>query len=325
MEFIIGVGSAIVSRLAEYTVVLARRLCHYTSDVDNLRAQVQQLNDSRQNVQGQVDEASGKGEDIHDEVQNWLTRARGISQGAEDFLNNNPDRADIRCCNVQIPNLVSWRKLSREARQMVEDLQREIQAAQGFDAVASRPALHTSIAMRGDYENFDSRTMILEKIMKALHDRNITRIGVYGMGGSGKTMLAKEVARRATEAKLFTEVAMTTVSQTPDFIRMQQDVAEKIKLDIGVLHGVPARADRLQRQLKKEKSILIILDDIWEEINLIEVGIHLENEGCKILMTSRSQDVLGSMGTVENFQVADLPAKEAMSFFKTIVEQLPIL
>ncbi|GMN43669.1 hypothetical protein TIFTF001_012864 [Ficus carica] len=319
MEFIIGVGTAIVSKLAEYTVGFARRLRHYTSDVDNLRARVEQLNAERQNLQGRVDEASGRGEDIHDGVQNWLTRARGISQGATDFLNNNLDLASISCCSVQIPNLVSRRKLSREARQMVEDLQRQIQSARGFVVVASRPALHTNIAMGGDYKVFESRKTILEAIMKALKDRHVTRIGVYGIGGIGKTMLAKEVARQATEAKLFTEVAMTTVSQTQDYSRLQQDIAEKLKLNIAGLHTVSARADRLQRQLKEENSILIILDDIWDKLDLIEVGIHLENEGCKILMTSRSQDVLRSMDADKNYVVDDLSASEAMNLFRTIV------
>ncbi|GMN43663.1 hypothetical protein TIFTF001_012865 [Ficus carica] len=319
MEFIIGVGTAIVSKLAEYTVVLARRLRHYTSDVDNLRARVEQLNDARQNLQGRVEEASGRGEDIPDEVQNWLTNARDISQGATDFLNNNRDRASISCCSVQIPNLVSWRKLSREARQMAEDLQCEIQAAQGFKEVSSRPALQTVIAMRGGYEDFGSRKKILGDIMKALQDRNVSRIGIYGIGGIGKTTLAKEVARQVVEAKLFTQVAITTVSRPPNFSKMQTDIAEKIGLDIEGLKSIPERANRLQRQLKQQKSILIILDDIWDELDLIEVGIHLENEGCKILMTSRSQDVLRSMDADEKFPVDDLSASEAMNLFRTIV------
>ncbi|GMN68208.1 hypothetical protein TIFTF001_037263 [Ficus carica] len=319
MEFIIGVGSAIVAKLAEYTVVLARRLCHYTSDVDNLRAQVQRLNDARQNLQVRVDEASGKGEDIHDEVQNWLTSAPGISQGAEDFLNNNRDRANISCCSVQIPNLVSRKKLSREARKMVENLQREIQAAQRFDAVASRPALQTVIAMRRDYEDFGSRKTILEDIMKALKDPNVSRIGIYGIGGIGKTTLAKEVARQAVEAKLFTEVAMTTVSRTPDFSGMQREIAEKIRVNFEGRETIPARADLLQRKLKEEKSILIILDDIWEKLDLIEVGIHVENEGCKMLMTSRDRRVLGVMGTNQNVLVDNLRDNEAINLFKKIV------
>jgi putative protein kinase ArgK-like GTPase of G3E family len=37
-------------------------------------------------------------------------------------------------------------------------------------------------------------------------------IGLYGMGGVGKTTLVKEVGRRAKESKLFDEVLMATLS-----------------------------------------------------------------------------------------------------------------
>ncbi|GMN20485.1 hypothetical protein TIFTF001_050048 [Ficus carica] len=317
MESIIEVVVGIGPRLAKCIFHIMES--HYTSKVANLRDQVGELNNAIRNMRDRADEAKGNGEVIMDGVQRWLESATEISRRAEDFPNVNRDRANVSCCNVQIPNLVSRRKLSREAKQMVEDLQREIQAAQGFNVVAARPALQTVIAMRGDYEDFGSRKTILEDIMKALQDRNVSRIGIYGIGGIGKTTLAKEVARQVEKAKLFTEVAITTVSRPPDFSRMQREIAEKIGLDFRGLESIPARADRLQRRLKEEKSILIILDDIWEKLDLIEVGIHLENEGCKMLMTSRDRDVLGFMGTNQNIRVDDLQDDEAMNLFKKIV------
>ena len=48
--------------------------------------------------------------------------------------------------------------------------------------------------------------------MKAVRDPNVRVLGVWGMGGVGKTMLAKEVARIVKdEEKLFTEVAFITI------------------------------------------------------------------------------------------------------------------
>ncbi|XP_024030632.1 disease resistance protein At4g27190-like [Morus notabilis] len=319
MEFLIACGASIVAKFVEYTTVLsARRLFDYGRNVNNLRGRIQELNDAEETIRGRVEEATRIGEEIHADVQSWLSSTRSISQRAEDFLNNNRDRANFSCCNVRIPNLASRRQLSREARQMVEDVTHQIQAAE-FIRISSRPALHSCIAFRGEYEYFESRKRMLEEIMKALQDREVTKIGVYGMGGIGKTMLAKEVARQATEAKLFTEVAMTTISQTPDPRRFQQEIAEKINLDIKEVESVPARADRLQRRLREEKRILIILDDIWEILDLLEVGIPFEHHGCKILMTSRSLDVVRSMGVEKSFQVYSIFGEEAMNLFQGIV------
>lgn len=45
-----------------------------------------------------------------------------------------------------------------------------------------------------DYETFNSRESILRNIMDALKDVNVSKIGVYGMAGVGKTTLVKKVA-----------------------------------------------------------------------------------------------------------------------------------
>jgi hypothetical protein len=53
------------------------------------------------------------------------------------------------------------------------------------------------------------------------------------------------------------------------------------------------KAHFLRERLKKEK-ILIIIDDIWKKLDLEALGISFEDDqkGCKILLTSRSRDVL---------------------------------
>lgn len=49
--------------------------------------------------------------------------------------------------------------------------------------------------------------------------------------------------------------------------------------------------------MKKGKKIHIILDDICESLDLKAIGIRLgdENNGCKVLLTVRSRDVLSCM------------------------------
>ena len=43
------------------------------------------------------------------------------------------------------------------------------------------------------YDAFESRMTALTGVLEALKDPNINKIGVYGTGGIGKTMLVKEV------------------------------------------------------------------------------------------------------------------------------------
>ncbi|KAL5574999.1 hypothetical protein UlMin_016698 [Ulmus minor] len=134
-------------------------------------------------------------------------------------------------------------------------------------------------------------------------------------------MLAKEIAKKTKNEGLFLEVATVVVSQTPDVIKIQQEIAEQLGLTF-FEKTQKMRADRLRDRLRKEHKLLIVLDDIWDELELGNVGIHFEDDqkGCKLLFTSRSQDVLSNlMGVDKNFLIKPLSSSEAMNLFKKMV------
>jgi hypothetical protein len=74
--------------------------------------------------------------------------------------------------------------------------------------------------------------------------------------------------------------------------------------------------------LNQGKKILLIIDDIWKKLDLEAVGISFEDDkqGCKILMTSRSRDVLDrDMDAQEIFPVGVLSKNEATYLFRKVV------
>ncbi|GMI79299.1 hypothetical protein HRI_001599200 [Hibiscus trionum] len=154
------------------------------------------------------------------------------------------------------------------------------------------------------------------------------------MAGVGKTSLVKEASRQAHEAKIFNSVVMVIVSQTPDIQKIQDQIAESLGLKLEE-NTLVVRARRLCERLKKEKRVLIVLDDLWKKLDLEEVGISniwkrpdqeevgiplgSEHKGCncKILLTSRNQNVLSNeMEATQTFSIGDLDEEDAWGFFK---------
>ncbi|XP_060675348.1 disease resistance protein At4g27190-like isoform X2 [Ziziphus jujuba] len=320
MEIIISIGA----KISEYAVKpIARQLgylFYYQRNVENLRTQVQHLKDAKDRLHHSIDEAKENAEEIETDVVNWLSRVdRMISEHTENFLTNE-GQANMKCLSGNFPNLVSRHWMSRKAKKMALDVASEIQAAGGFHKVSYLPTITTVFEVKG-YMAFRSRMSTLNRIMEALRDPDVDKIGVYGMGGVGKTMLCKEVAKQVKEQTLFAKAVMVTVSQTPSLESIQQEFAEKLGLKLEE-KSIRWRADRLRYKLRKEKSLLVILDDIWEKLELEDIGISFgdDNEGYKILLTSRSQEVLyNDMGVELNFLVGVLSESEATNLFDKIV------
>ena len=142
------------------------------------------------------------------------------------------------------------------------------------------------------------------------------------MGGLGKTMLVGKIATQAKEDKLFERIVTVVVSQTPNLKQIQKDIAKQ--LEISGFQDEDAdfqKAHLLRERLKKEK-ILLIIDDIWDELDLEDLGISFgdDHKGSKLLLTSRSRDVLDKdMDAQEIFRVGILSDNEAKFLFVKIV------
>ncbi|OMO55281.1 NB-ARC domain-containing protein [Corchorus olitorius] len=119
------------------------------------------------------------------------------------------------------------KKAVKEANSIAELLEKEDR----FDRVSCRPAPEgMRMAMRPvkDYEEFESRRAAFDGVMNALKDDNLAIIGVYGMGGVGKTTLVKQVASQAKKEKVFETVVMAALTQNPNIPNVQNEIAEKL-------------------------------------------------------------------------------------------------
>ncbi|PON49078.1 NB-ARC domain containing protein [Trema orientale] len=114
----------------------------------------------------------------------------------------------------------------------------------------------------------------IEEIWESLIDVEVAKIGVYGMGGIGKTTALEHINNRILEKKdKFDNVIWVTVSKDSNLRNIQDKIAYKLDVDISKDEDKITRAAKLQEKFNTKKRYVLILDDLWEVHSLKEVGI----------------------------------------------------
>ncbi|XP_077233577.1 putative disease resistance protein At4g27220 [Tasmannia lanceolata] len=221
-------------------------LVHYKLNVENLKLEVDKLGVKRGDVQDLVDDAlRSRGEEMRGEVRDWLNDVDGIKEDVERL----EDRVKE---NKRCFDLGSRYSLGKEAKKKMADAEEMLKQEEKFNPPrVSNPRLPTSIEnlQAGEYEACASTKSALEQeVIDALKDENINIIGVYGMGGVGKTNLVEKVGNDAKSEKLFDEVVMVTISQNQDLEKIQGELAEKLGMKLEE-KNIEVRAGRLFQRL----------------------------------------------------------------------------
>ncbi|KAL7153176.1 hypothetical protein ABFS83_04G148300 [Erythranthe nasuta] len=133
----------------------------------------------------------------------------------------------------------------------------------------------------------------------------VPSIGIYGMGGVGKTTLTKHIHNRLLKELTQECVFWITVSRDFSIMMLQDEIARAIMLDLSDERDEDKRAARLHKALLSlGKKFVLVLDDLWEDVILEKVGDPLRVEGCQLIITSRSLEVcLEPLDTVESWNL----------------------
>ncbi|KAG5222424.1 disease resistance NBS-LRR family protein [Salix suchowensis] len=302
MEILSSMASTVVELLFDPIRRSVTRVFNYSRNVKSLETHMEELSDIKARVQRSVEEATNKTEEIEDDVL------------------KDEDKAEKSCFMGLFPNLMTRYRVSTEI-ESIEEKAVKISLRGKFDRVSYLPA-RRGIGDRSfkDYEAFESRRHVLDEILEALKDNDVNLVGVYGMTGVGKTTIVKKVAEQVKANRIFDVVVLPVVSKTPDLRQIQGEIADGLGFELKAETN-SGRAERLHERLKSEKKVLVILDDIWERLELDGVGIPSgsDNRGCKILMTSRDRNALyREMDTKKLFHLQVLLENEAWNLFKNM-------
>ncbi|XP_044478106.1 disease resistance protein UNI-like [Mangifera indica] len=316
-----SISEIIFSRLFKAAGRQIGYLLNYNDKIEALRNQVEELKVTRDRMQSRIHAAERNREIILLDVQIWISKVDDVSAEAEKFFEDegNVNKMCFKGWCINVRSRYRFSKVAKQKKTVITQLQKD-----GEFQTLSQPAPPPSsiiIPTVGFSGIFESRESIKNEIMEFLKDDKVSIIGICGLGGVGKTTLVKQVGKLAEEEKLYNSVVMVVVSQTPNIMNIQREIA--YMLDLKLLPDYPesARASALWERIKKEKQILIILDDVWRRIKLEEIGIPFgkDHRGCKIMLTSRSKDVCDEMDCDKISIVRTLSKQEPWELFKELV------
>ncbi|XP_022735579.1 probable disease resistance protein At1g12280 [Durio zibethinus] len=132
----------------------------------------------------------------------------------------------------------------------------------------------------------------MEEIWAYLMNDDIQKIGVWGMGGIGKTTIMKLVHNQLLkETENFDIVIWITVSKEMNIIKLQNRIARAMNVTLHEDEDETIRAGMIYEMLARKGKYVLILDDLWDKLSLEEVGIPEPSNGSKLLVTTRLLDV----------------------------------
>ncbi|XLT00098.1 hypothetical protein HN51_049449 [Arachis hypogaea] len=299
---------SIAAKISEYAVDLAIRQGQYLFRagrfIKNLEKEKQKLISTLGSVQKRV-EATDKTEQVKDSVLKWINEAEKLVEEVENLeteIETNGGCFKGQCSIGKRYNLLI--NLNKNGQ---------------FDTISfPAPIPGSEYLYPGNIVYFKSTKKAPDQILEALQDDSINLIGLYGMGGSGKTILVKVVGNKAKTMNLFDRVVLATVSQTPDIKVIQKEIAELMGLKFSE-ENKASRAIRISLGLQSKQRILVILDDVWAKLKLEDIGIPCEEGNqcsCKVLLTTRLRGVCTLMNCQREIPLHLLSEEEAWIFFK---------
>ncbi|KAL5802858.1 hypothetical protein ACOSQ4_031163 [Xanthoceras sorbifolium] len=316
MEIVTSSFSTIAPHWVKSIGRQARYIFHFKSIIENLNEEAKNLRLRQEHMQHRVDEAIKQTEVIEKDVESWLRDASNVVADFED-LEKETTSGKEKCLYGWCPNLIWKYKLARRAEKKT-NIMLKLRDSGKFDNVSyPTPLPGINVLPPKEFMPFESTKYTFNLIFEALKDDQTNVVGLYGTGGVGKTTLAKAVVNKTKEENIFNEVVMVVVTQTPNIKDIQDQIADFLDLEFDK-KSTEGRAERLYMRLKNEKKILIILDDIWEKLDLKMIGIPVDDhhKDCKIFLTSRRKQVCIDMGCQSRIPLDVLNEEEGFVLFK---------
>ncbi|KAK8350567.1 hypothetical protein V6Z12_A06G216800 [Gossypium hirsutum] len=288
----------------DFIVGHANYVCKLKQTLPTLSAALQELRALRNDVQREVDVADQRLLKPFERVQLWLSTADTMIIEAENLVSHGPQQMNNLCLGGCISeNCLSSYKFGKRVAEMLQEIS-DHKSKGAFEKVAEdQPA--ASVVVR-PLEQPVALESTIQKVWSCIEDKDVGIIGLYGLGGVGKTTLLTQINNKfGTTGNDFKVVIWALVSKDYDVGKIQDRIGENIGfLESWKNKSVDQKAVDIYGILSN-KRFVVLLDDLWERMDLNQVGIPKPSQenGSKLIFTTRYLEVCGEMGARKKIKV----------------------
>ncbi|XP_058074733.1 probable disease resistance protein At5g63020 isoform X2 [Magnolia sinica] len=304
----------IINIISTWWDPITRPIIELEDNFSSLKEAIEELKCVRNDVKTRVVVAERELLKCKDEVQFWLKKV----EEAEGEVNAKEEtfKQMMRCLWNCHPNCWSAYRLGKWVEKKLKgvavlkskgDSFKEVANKQLPDAVEEKPL---TLAV--------GRDLVLETVLDWIGQGKVGVIGIYGMGGVGKTTLLNDINNQFLKRNDdFYVVIWVVVSKELNVEKIQMNIGKRLGLSWPENDSNNQTRAHDIRKVLSSKKFMLLLDDIWKRLDLDKVGIpHPSSQNMsKVIFTTRFEDVCGHMTADKKIKVECLPEQEAMNLF----------
>lgn len=303
----------IVTKLANCTANHTAYISQLQKNLDSLKEVKRELEDIGKDIATRVEVAEREQYSQRtNQVKAWLETKQIVITEAEDFIERVEQEIQKKCLGSCVPrNCCSRYNLGKLVLKKIDEMRDLIRRGQ-FNVVADR--LPPPVADERPMERVVGMDDIFSEVWSCIEDSSVGIVRLYGMGGVGKTTLLKKINNQFVDiVHDFDAVIWVVVSRELKVRKIQEAVMKKlhISVDYGDL-------DAQIFNLLRDKKFVLLLDDVWEPIDFVSLGIPImSNEaGSKVIFTTRKEDLCSQMDAHRKLRIECLSSEAALDLFR---------
>ncbi|XP_061951358.1 putative disease resistance protein RGA3 [Populus nigra] len=286
-------------------------------------------------------------------VKHWLDQLKDVSYDMDDVLdewgteiaksqskvNQHPRKNTRKVCSFMIFSCFRFREvgLRRDIALKIKELNERIDGIaiekNMFDFKSLEAGIkqheHHETASVIDVKDVKGREIDKDRVMKMLFSTESSQgpalrtISLVGMGGIGKTTLAKLVYNDLKVETHFEKRIWVCVSDPFDEITIAKAILEDLKESTQNLNKLQTLVKHVQESIRGKK-FLLVLDDVWNEDSTkweqLKDSLKCGLPGSRILVTTRKKNVASSMGSspIDTLELGLLSIDECWSLFSQL-------